>query len=278
MPRYLACARIARALHQSLRLAVQVLLHAERLLVGLPAAFVLLTALGAAGEHAAEAGHTALHAEHVAQAWCAHIGIQQQRAATELAEGHCEVGRCVGLAVPDIRTQHRQRPACLVLGHGALQQLAAQLSEGLGFGAEGAGRDHQLGILVPVALRHIRVAELLGQRPDHIVRRGQAQRVGRVHAFRLGGEDLRDALQAHRGAGELGRELAQVAHRLVERGDVGDEDQQLARRERALEHEARADEHRGGGACCEFGNPSWDVLKLNRLPMVKSGPRGGRNR
>ena len=109
-----------------------------------------------------------------------------------------------------------------------------------------AGRDAERDVAqhvlaVAVVERHVPEHDLALQ-----VRGGD--RVGPVQDLGLDLEDLGDPLGRGHGLGEIGRELGELADRLVHVGEVADDQHQLARQHAALEHLERAEQHRGCGA------------------------------
>ena len=86
--------------------------------------------------------------------------------------------------------------------------------------------------------------------PEHDLPREPlgGQRVGPVHDLGLDVEDLGDALGRRHGFGEIGRQLGELADRLVHVRQIPDDQHQIARQHTALEHLERAEQHRGRGA------------------------------
>src|SRR4029077_5210377 len=82
----------------------------------------------------------------------------------------------------------------------------------------------------------------------------------------FGLEDLKNAAGADTGAGDQAPALRQLVDRNIEVRHGGDEDDQLADRQRAREHRARADvdDERGSR-----GDERIDHARIKRLPAVE---------
>jgi hypothetical protein len=176
-------------------------------------------AVAATGEDAREPG-LVLQLEDLMETRSAHVGVHQQRAATQLGKRHRQVGGAVGLAIARVGADDGECSRGRSVVEQAHHELTAKCAKPLGPRRKRLVERNQFGADVALLLGRIGVMKLLRQREEHVVLAGIAQRDRRFpeahtrltlvleHLFHLLGRQI----------AQLGNDVANAAFMVVYRG------------------------------------------------------------